>query len=235
VRRWFALSGICHGGVLLALVLWPRTTTSAPRVVAFECQGLQEAVADIVPAEPDPPEPRRERLPDAWAEEQQDEDYVEIPEEFDAEILEAVEVPEVARACPLNVRLKRPLHEPRRQPAAAEPPAPIARATPPAPRAPAVAGAWRAPVPLGKPEHIPYPRRARRRGLEGTVVLIVHIDRTGYVDRIQVEQSSGHPILDEAARSAVATWRFLPALRNGVPVASWTRRSVHFRLTGADS
>lgn len=55
-----------------------------------------------------------------------------------------------------------------------------------------------------------YPRHARRRGLEGRVVLRVVVGRDGMPREIDVQNTSGHAILDAAARDAVATWRFAP-------------------------
>lgn len=53
-----------------------------------------------------------------------------------------------------------------------------------------------------------YPTLARRRGLEGTVVLLVTCDAAGFVMAIEVQRSSGHEALDAAAIAAVRTWRF---------------------------
>jgi len=64
-----------------------------------------------------------------------------------------------------------------------------------------------------------YPPEARRRGEEGTVALLVHIDAEGHVSGIGVSQSAGAD-LDVAAQQAVREWRFRPELRDGKPVAS---------------
>jgi TonB family protein len=56
----------------------------------------------------------------------------------------------------------------------------------------------------------PYPRRAREMGWEGTVVLRVEINPDGTVGGIAVYQTSGYPVLDEAALTAVNGWRFAP-------------------------
>ncbi|HMA96031.1 MAG TPA: TonB-dependent receptor [Polyangiaceae bacterium] len=50
------------------------------------------------------------------------------------------------------------------------------------------------------------------------VVLFVSLDVHGHVIGSEVAQSGGAPF-DEAARAAVAHWRFTPALRDGKPVA----------------
>src|SRR5215831_9829265 len=64
-----------------------------------------------------------------------------------------------------------------------------------------------------------YPESARRRGIEGTVLLKMRITAQGRVEDVQVVRSAGYPDLDESAMEAVRRWRFEPARRNGEPVA----------------
>ena len=64
-----------------------------------------------------------------------------------------------------------------------------------------------------------YPESARRRGIEGTVLLKMRITAQGRVEAVQVVRSAGYPELDESAIEAVRRWRFEPARRNGEPVA----------------
>ncbi|MGB0953621.1 MAG: TonB family protein [Planctomycetota bacterium] len=61
-----------------------------------------------------------------------------------------------------------------------------------------------------------YPRRARRLRWEGTTQLLVTVDTQGSPIAISVQTSSGHEMLDEAAKLAVWEWRFHPAKRDGV-------------------
>lgn len=75
-----------------------------------------------------------------------------------------------------------------------------------------------------------YPRLARRRGLEGRLVLRVSVDAGGRAGDIEVIESSGHRLLDDSALKAVAGWRFTPARRGGIPVASRLDIPVNFRL-----
>ncbi len=63
-----------------------------------------------------------------------------------------------------------------------------------------------------------YPESARRRGIEGTVLLKMRITAQGRVEDVQVVRSAGYPDLDESAIEAVRRWRFEPARRNGEPV-----------------
>ena len=54
------------------------------------------------------------------------------------------------------------------------------------------------------------------------------VDEKGRVT--EARALSGHSALREAARKAVLGWRFAPATRDGVPVASTHRVPVQFRL-----
>ena len=75
-----------------------------------------------------------------------------------------------------------------------------------------------------------YPSTAQRAGIQGTTMLRVHVLEDGRVGEINVEESAGHPDLDEAATDAVRRWRFEPARRGEQAVAMWVRLPVEFRL-----
>jgi protein TonB len=75
-----------------------------------------------------------------------------------------------------------------------------------------------------------YPYEARRRGIEGTVLLLVEILESGRPDRVTIKQSSGHSILDEAAKGAVGRWTFIPAQQEGKPVRSVAEVPIVFSL-----
>lgn len=76
-----------------------------------------------------------------------------------------------------------------------------------------------------------YPPQALRAQLTGTVLLRVLVDAEGRPVEVQVERSSGHRVLDVAARRQVlAKWRFRPAQRDGVAVAAIGRIPVEFTL-----
>jgi protein TonB len=76
-----------------------------------------------------------------------------------------------------------------------------------------------------------YPELARRRGLEGLVVLEVLVDLAGAPERVTVNRSSGHEVLDSGAVEAVKRWRFAPARREGQAVAARVQVPVRFALT----
>ena len=63
-----------------------------------------------------------------------------------------------------------------------------------------------------------YPRVSRRRGERGKVLVRVSINRDGYSEKVEVEQSSGFDRLDQAAMDSAKKCRFIPAKRNGKPV-----------------
>jgi protein TonB len=65
-----------------------------------------------------------------------------------------------------------------------------------------------------------YPLEAAENGEQGTVVLLIHVSPSGQAAGVDVARSSGYVLLDRAARAAVARWRFLPAVKDGQPVAS---------------
>jgi protein TonB len=75
-----------------------------------------------------------------------------------------------------------------------------------------------------------YPSSARRLGIQGTTMLKVQVLIDGRVGDVLVEQSAGHPDLDQAATAAVRQWRFDPARRGEDPVAMWVLLPVEFRL-----
>ncbi|MBV5336265.1 energy transducer TonB, partial [bacterium] len=75
-----------------------------------------------------------------------------------------------------------------------------------------------------------YPATARRRGLEGRVLLRVRVNASGEVETVEVLDGSGAPSLDDAATEAVRRWSFRPAQRLGVAVAAVVDVPVRFRL-----
>ncbi len=75
-----------------------------------------------------------------------------------------------------------------------------------------------------------YPDLARKNRWEGQVLLRLSISADGRVSEVEVIRSSGYEILDEAAVSAVRTWRGRPALLDGEPVAAEESLPIRFRV-----
>jgi bla regulator protein BlaR1 len=67
-----------------------------------------------------------------------------------------------------------------------------------------------------------YPQQSRRDEHTGAVTLGFLIGTDGTVRDSRVDQSSGHVLLDEAARAGIAKCTFKPAMENGVAVEHWT-------------
>ncbi len=105
-------------------------------------------------------------------------------------------------------------------------PAPL-KAPPPAPvpvaRTPAVIDAHG----CRQPE---YPAASKRMEETGTVVLRFLIDVDGRVLSSEVESSSGHGRLDQAAAEALSKCKFKPGTAGGKPEQSWARIRYVWKL-----
>jgi len=75
-----------------------------------------------------------------------------------------------------------------------------------------------------------YPLSARRRGIEGKVLLRAEVSPDGVSNRIEVKKSSGWEMLDQAALQAVQNWRFVPARKGTQAVTAWVEIPISFRL-----
>ncbi len=78
-----------------------------------------------------------------------------------------------------------------------------------------------------------YPDSARREGKEGRVLLRVLVDEEGRTKAIEVNTSSGHHMLDQAATEALKKWRFVPARVSGIPIETWVKVPIEFQLSNA--
>lgn len=77
-----------------------------------------------------------------------------------------------------------------------------------------------------------YPPEALARALEGTVMLRVLVDVDGSPLSVEIERSSGHRKLDDAARRQVLRkWKFKPAIRDGQAIQVYGIVPVSFTLT----
>lgn len=98
--------------------------------------------------------------------------------------------------------------------------------------------------PLGDPVHLKpgvtngillkrvnpeYPIKARRKGIQGTVVLHAVIGKEG--DIVGLTMVSGDPLLVKAALKAVKQWKYQPYLLEGKPVEVDTEITVNFALS----
>jgi periplasmic protein TonB len=109
----------------------------------------------------------------------------------------------------------------------------VAQAVPPAPPAPPP------PEPVTEPKGFAgyknnpppnYPAAAQRRGLEGKVLLRVHVLANGSAGDVKVAQSSGQPILDDEAVKTVLKWEFEPAKRGKTPIDGYVTIPIIYKL-----
>lgn len=75
-----------------------------------------------------------------------------------------------------------------------------------------------------------YPAAAKRRRMQGTVLLSVTVSPTGDALSVRLKKSSGFAPLDLAAESAVKRWQFVPAKRGETPVTAQVVVPVEFRI-----
>lgn len=85
-----------------------------------------------------------------------------------------------------------------------------------------------APVELGHNDRPKYSVAARRKGIEGTVVVAFEVLEDGGVANAQI--LSGPPELHDCVLRAVASWRFAPAHRGSEKVRFRKTQSIVFRL-----
>jgi protein TonB len=89
--------------------------------------------------------------------------------------------------------------------------------------------------PLAKPDYVqnpppPYPALAKQMHQEGIVMLSVDVDREGDPVSVDIIQSSGFRLLDQAALKAVRHWKFQPGRMGDIPVESAVTVPIRFRL-----
>jgi protein TonB len=75
-----------------------------------------------------------------------------------------------------------------------------------------------------------YPSLARKKNIEGTVILEVKVNPNGTVAEMHLFQSSGHSILDKAAMNSVRKWIFEPGMKGDEPIPMWVRIPIRFQL-----
>lgn len=76
----------------------------------------------------------------------------------------------------------------------------------------------------------PYPRIARKLGLEGKTLLRVEILQDGRPGTVKIRKSCGHTVLDKAAATAIREWKFAPAQDGLFAVRSVVDLPIRFSL-----
>ena len=78
-----------------------------------------------------------------------------------------------------------------------------------------------------KPQYPPAALRAQETGI---VLVAFLIDVNGAVLESKVERSSGHMLLDEAARRALSLCKFKPATTDGKPERAWAKIEYEWKM-----
>lgn len=236
MRRFAVLSLGLHAALLIGLLAWFRQ--APPPNDAPDRRGAVELV--LVEHEGSgPPTAPPEPAPDGAAS-TPPEEPAPLPPPSPPQPAETAETEETLPLPP---------------PPAPPPPQPARPSRPPSPAAPPVRQAMQAPeINLGGtdsetnalvsgPSVIParvdamfrnkepvYPPEAVRRAEQGAVMLLIHVSPEGLASGVDVLKSSGYRSLDRAAREAVTAWHFLPAVKDGEPIAFDMALRVNFQL-----
>jgi len=75
-----------------------------------------------------------------------------------------------------------------------------------------------------------YPPLLRDAGIGGTVQVYFFIDEEGTVQQFQVNESSGHQALDDAALAVAGVYRFSAALNRDKRVPVWVSFGITFQV-----
>ena len=81
-----------------------------------------------------------------------------------------------------------------------------------------------------KPTAINYPRKAKRRNMQGEVLIEVWLDKQGNQIKRTVVSTSGYSLLDDTALTTIANWQFQPAQQGSIAIAHRVRLPITFKL-----
>ena len=73
-----------------------------------------------------------------------------------------------------------------------------------------------------------YPPDLRDAGIGGSAVVWFYISDTGRVLHSEIDESSGHEELDEAALKVATVFRFTPGMNRAEPVPVWIHLPITF-------
>jgi periplasmic protein TonB len=116
-------------------------------------------------------------------------------------------------------------------PAPMQPTAPISSTSEAAPPAPQTRMLPDSAVQYLQPPELVYPRLSQRNGETGLVIVRAYVGSAGGAPHsVQIDRSSGHARLDQAALAAVQKARFKPYAEKGQPVEGWALVPIRFEL-----
>jgi len=85
------------------------------------------------------------------------------------------------------------------------------------------------PTPTSQPP-AEYPSGARKRGIEGYVLLSVLVDKNGNVSEARVLESKPPGEFDDYALSAIRSWNFQPGYYKGEPTSVRIEQKIDYKL-----
>ncbi len=233
---------VLHGGLIAALLHGLQATLERPEprevvisllsVAADAPQAMMKQAVPTPVARPAPPVAAAPAMPQPTPLPVQQPVQQPVPQSAAQPVAVVHEPPvPVAPLAAAASNVSATAQELRSVPAPAAAPAPHSAPAP----APAAAPLARGPVTVTGVEYlsapkVDYPISARRAGLEGKVMLRLLIDEKGLPQRADIQQSSGHARLDEAARSAAMRALFRPHLEDGHPMPVYALVPISFSL-----
>jgi len=138
--------------------------------------------------------------------------------------------PVITEPVPAKTFMPQPVAPPRPLAPVASAPRPVTAGGSPGPPGPVMADFGSAQGPAFLRRVLPvYPELAKRLGKEGRVVLRLHIDARGNLQRVEVVEGAGFGF-EEAAVVAVKQSSFRPAMVQGEPRACIARLPIKFVL-----
>jgi protein TonB len=96
-------------------------------------------------------------------------------------------------------------------------------------RIPSAGVAYGMPVRRGESKPV-YPALLKSQGLEANVTVLLQLDASGAVTKVQIVKPAQYPEFNEAARRAALAERFEPATRDGVAIPYSLSFTYRFRL-----
>ena len=76
----------------------------------------------------------------------------------------------------------------------------------------------------------PYPFRARRMGIEGSVRIEFLVNEKGNVEKLKILDANPPNIFEQSVKRTVLSWRFKPGTLEGEPVKVRAMTTIRFSL-----
>jgi len=73
-----------------------------------------------------------------------------------------------------------------------------------------------------------YPKKAKKMGIKGYVLLNILIDANGNVIKVKVLESEPAGVFDDVASQGVKSWKFTPGEYKGKAVKVWAKQKIRF-------